>query len=129
SGVAVRGARRPDRDPRLAQGPELEAPAVPEGDDPVRGAVQVRGDRRPLARAAGASGRLHPRPDPAAAHVAERARLQGDAARAGAQTVACYAVATVAACSRPSSSIADSRILNFCTLPVTVIGKESTNFT
>ena len=30
---------------------------------------------------------------------------------------------------RPSSSIAWSRILNFWTLPVTVIGKESTNFT
>jgi hypothetical protein len=33
-----------------------------------------------------------------------------------------------AACSRPSSAIEASRILNFCTLPVTVIGKASTNF-
>src|SRR5205823_2680870 len=39
-----------------------------------------------------------------------------------------YAVATAAAFSRPSSSTAVSRILNFWTLPVTVIGKPSTNF-
>jgi hypothetical protein len=30
---------------------------------------------------------------------------------------------------RPSSLIVCSRIMNFCTLPVTVIGKASTNFT
>lgn len=40
----------------------------------------------------------------------------------------CHAVTTPAACARPSSSIAISRILNFCTLPVTVIGNPSTNF-
>src|SRR5262249_21150390 len=40
-----------------------------------------------------------------------------------------HAVATAAARSNPSSSIACSRILNFCTFPVTVIGKPSTNFT
>jgi hypothetical protein len=40
-----------------------------------------------------------------------------------------YAVAIAAASLSPSSSVATSRILNFCTLPVTVIGKESTNFT
>jgi hypothetical protein len=40
-----------------------------------------------------------------------------------------YAVAIAAAWPRPSSSTASSRILNFCTLPVTVIGNESTNFT
>jgi hypothetical protein len=38
-----------------------------------------------------------------------------------------YAVAIAAAAPSPSSSVAVSRILNFCTLPVTVIGKESTN--
>ena len=40
-----------------------------------------------------------------------------------------YAVAIAAASPSPSSSIAVSRILNFCTLPVTVIGNESTNLT
>ncbi len=40
-----------------------------------------------------------------------------------------HAVAIAAAFSNPSSSTASSRILNFCTLPVTVIGKDSTNFT
>ncbi len=40
-----------------------------------------------------------------------------------------YAVAIAAASPSPSSSIAVSRILNFCTLPVTVIGNESTSFT
>ena len=34
-----------------------------------------------------------------------------------------------AASSRPSSVIDVSRILNFCTLPVTVIGKSSVNRT
>jgi hypothetical protein len=33
-----------------------------------------------------------------------------------------------AAASSPSSATATSRIRNFCTLPVTVIGKASTNF-
>jgi hypothetical protein len=38
------------------------------------------------------------------------------------------AVLVPAAASRPSSSTEVSRILNFCTLPVTVMGKASTNF-
>src|SRR5437016_12704507 len=38
------------------------------------------------------------------------------------------AVLTPAASCRPSSSTAISRIRNFWTLPVTVIGKPSTNF-
>ena len=36
-----------------------------------------------------------------------------------------YAVSTWLAASSPSSAIDVSRILNFCTLPVTVIGKPS----
>ncbi len=39
-----------------------------------------------------------------------------------------YAVRTAAAFSRPSSSVAVSRILYFWILPVTVIGKASVNF-
>ena len=39
-----------------------------------------------------------------------------------------HAVFTLAAASRPSSAMAASRILYFCTLPVTVMGKPSTNF-
>ena len=39
------------------------------------------------------------------------------------------AVRALAAVPRPSSSIACSRILNFWTLPVTVIGKPSTSLT
>ena len=39
------------------------------------------------------------------------------------------AILTAAACSRPSSTTLSWRIRNFCTLPVTVIGKPSTNFT
>ena len=38
-------------------------------------------------------------------------------------------MAIIAVWPRPSSWIAVSRILNFWTLPVTVIGKPSTNFT
>jgi hypothetical protein len=37
------------------------------------------------------------------------------------------AVLASAAVSRPSSAMETSRILNFCTLPVTVIGNSSTN--
>ena len=39
-----------------------------------------------------------------------------------------HAVRMPAAASSPSSSMAASRILNFWILPVTVIGKPSTNF-
>src|SRR5205814_7911668 len=39
-----------------------------------------------------------------------------------------YAVSTRASCSNPSSRTASSRILNFCTFPVTVSGKASTTF-
>ncbi len=39
-----------------------------------------------------------------------------------------YAVFTAAAFSSPSSLMAVSRILYFCTLPVTVIGNSSTSF-
>ena len=39
------------------------------------------------------------------------------------------AILTAAACWRPSSTTLSWRIRNFCTLPVTVIGKPSTNFT
>ena len=39
-----------------------------------------------------------------------------------------HAVRIAAALARPSSEIAISRILNFWTLPVTVIGKASTSF-
>jgi len=40
-----------------------------------------------------------------------------------------YALFTAAASSNPSRAIASSRILNFCTFPVTVIGKASVNTT
>ena len=36
---------------------------------------------------------------------------------------------TAAAFSKPSAFTLSSRIRNFCTLPVTVMGKASTNFT
>ena len=38
------------------------------------------------------------------------------------------AVSTRSACSRPSSSMADSRMRNFWIFPVTVIGNESVSF-
>ncbi len=41
---------------------------------------------------------------------------------------AAYAVRCFSARSSPSSATAISRILNFCTLPVTVVGNSSTNF-
>ena len=51
----------------------------------------------------------------------------GDAELSGGERAA-QAVCTLAALSSPSSSIALSRIRNFWTFPVTVIGKPSTNF-
>ena len=40
-----------------------------------------------------------------------------------------YAVVIAAAVSRPSSLMLCSRMMNFWTLPVTVVGKASTNLT
>ncbi len=67
-------------------------------------------------------------------HPPRRTALPGEASLASRHLALgpspdAYAVTTSAACPRPSSSIAVSRILNFCTLPVTVIGNESTNLT
>ena len=64
-------------------------------------------------------------PHAAARHPLEWRVLQ---VRAGGLRSA-TAVAIAAASASPSSSIAVSRILNFWTLPVTVIGNESTSFT
>jgi hypothetical protein len=46
---------------------------------------------------------------------------------AGAGASSAQAVRVRSAASRPSSATEVSRILNFCTLPVTVMGKASTN--
>ena len=58
------------------------------------------------------------------------ALMTGAHARArSARDPACrYAVSIAAAAARPSSAMASSRMRNFCTLPVTVMGKESTSF-
>ena len=47
---------------------------------------------------------------------------------AGGQAAVRHAVFVRAASPRPSSSTASSRMRNFCTFPVTVIGNISTNF-
>ena len=49
--AGVRGADRPGRDPRLGRGARLEAPALPQGDDPVRRADHLPGRARAQPRA------------------------------------------------------------------------------
>ncbi len=46
AGAGVGGAGRAGGDPRLKPGSQLEAPAVPQGDRPLRHAVAVRGGAR-----------------------------------------------------------------------------------
>jgi hypothetical protein len=62
---------------------------------------------------------------PAGRGAGRRHRPSGSGARAAGSA---QAVLTRSAASRPSSATEVSRILNFCTLPVTVIGNSSTNF-
>ena len=59
----VRGSRRAGGDPRFSSGPELEANAVPEGDGPIRSAVQIRCCCRDDTGSASRGGRLHLRSD------------------------------------------------------------------
>ena len=121
----VRSAGRPGRDPRVAEGPQLEAPGVPEGDHPVRRAVQVRADRRHRRASSSRSWPITSSSESASCTPGWPSWGTGGTARAAqARARGGYAVATAAAGSSPSSSIADSRILNFCTFPVTVIGKR-----
>jgi hypothetical protein len=66
--------------------------------------------------------------------VRRRANCEPRAARSGAAHAVsparrAYALRTAAAACNPSRSIVSSRILNFCTLPVTVIGNSSAKTT
>ena len=54
--------------------------------------------------------------------------LSGELGRPATRSGGLHAVTTLAASWSLSSSMAISRILNFCTLPVTVMGNSVTNF-
>ena len=78
---------------------------------------------------AGAGGAARPRAARAPAErrgSVNRGRRRSGAAR---ELRAPYALFTAAASSSPNREIASSRILYFCTLPVTVIGKPSVKTT
>ena len=72
--AAVGRAGRADRDPRLLAGPQLEAPAVPEGDGAVRRPDPLGRGRRADARPAAGGGERDLRRGPQAVRAARRAR-------------------------------------------------------
>ncbi len=75
-----RRAGRADRDPRLLADPQLEAPAVPEDDRPVRGSGALGAHPESHPRAAAGGRRRDPPADPGAVRRPGRVRPQGRAA-------------------------------------------------
>ena len=112
-----RGVRRVRRDVRRDGDEPFRADRQPRSTSTTRSSARPRPDARRAHRR---------RPRRARLRRAPRSRSPGAITPVRQHTRLAQAVSTAV---RPSSSIACSRILNFWTLPVTVIGNSSTNLT